>query len=59
MQIAVKTLTGNTMRFDVQPTTKIAVVPSIPRFTLCGADGITAEKIRLVKQLTSVGKGCS
>jgi len=46
MQIVVKTLTGKTMRFDIQPTTKISVVPSIPLCTLWGADGITAEKIQ-------------
>lgn len=47
MHIVVRTLTGKRMTFDVQPTTKIGSDPSsIPRFTLRGADGITAEQIQ-------------
>eukprot|EP00435_Cladocopium_sp_Y103_P037886 s1290_g10.t1 len=46
MQISVLTLTGKMLSFDVEPTTKIGPVPSIPLFTLCQGGGITAAKIQ-------------
>ena len=46
MQIFVRDLGGKMLCFDVEPTTKIGPVPSIPLFTLCGASGITAAKIQ-------------
>ena len=46
MRIFVKTLTGKTIILNVEPTTKVGPVPSIPLFTLCGGKGITVAKIQ-------------
>lgn len=46
MRIFAKTLTGKTITLNVEPTTKVGPVPSIPLFTLCGGKGITVAKIQ-------------